>query len=164
MAAGLPSFGDGSRLGVEVGLRGRPHACASPNDTSYSGQWAPQKVQADLAWGVWVPKAQVVIAIGLSFLLVDLALYKVRTIPLTTLHKSAITDFPLMILRYVVSFPLLVAILLHYEPMMERDPLHLLGTALILGLSRGTFYSLFMLAGGLVLIARASWQNSQSKA
>ena len=36
--------------------------------------------------------------------------------------------------------------------------------ALILGLSRGTFYSLFMFAGGLALIAYASRRGSQRKA
>ena len=42
---------------------------------------------------------------------------------------------------------------------MFREP----DAALILGLSRGTFYSLFMLAGGLALIVRASWKNSERK-
>ena len=39
------------------------HACATPNDPSFSSQWAPQKVQADLAWGIWTSASQVVIAI-----------------------------------------------------------------------------------------------------
>jgi thermitase len=39
-------------------------AYTTSNDTYYlSNQWAPQKVQADLAWSAWKPQAQTVIAI-----------------------------------------------------------------------------------------------------
>src|SRR5205823_1243403 len=40
------------------------HAFATPNDTFYATkQYGPQKVQADLAWGIWQPSAQVILAI-----------------------------------------------------------------------------------------------------
>jgi thermitase len=40
------------------------HADATPNDTYYSSQqYGPQKVQANLAWDIWNPTAQTVIAI-----------------------------------------------------------------------------------------------------
>ncbi len=38
------------------------HALATPNDPSFGSQWAPTKIQANLAWGIWQPKASVVIA------------------------------------------------------------------------------------------------------
>jgi thermitase len=37
--------------------------CATPNDPSFASQYGPQKVKADLAWGIWTPVAPVVIAI-----------------------------------------------------------------------------------------------------
>ena len=39
------------------------HLFSTPNDALYSRQFAPARVQADLAWGIWQPKQQVVIAI-----------------------------------------------------------------------------------------------------
>ena len=39
------------------------HLFSIPNDTWYSRQYAPPRIQADLAWGVWRPKQQVIIAI-----------------------------------------------------------------------------------------------------
>ncbi len=40
------------------------HAHADPNDTYYSSQqYGPQKVQANLAWDIWNPTAQTIIAI-----------------------------------------------------------------------------------------------------
>jgi thermitase len=38
-------------------------ALATPNDPYYGDQYAPQKVQANLAWDIWNPQAQAVIAI-----------------------------------------------------------------------------------------------------
>ena len=34
-------------------------ALSTPNDSSYASQWAPKKIQADLAWGIWTPRAPV---------------------------------------------------------------------------------------------------------
>jgi thermitase len=39
------------------------HIFSTPNDTYYSRQYGPGRVQADLAWGLWQPKQQVIIAI-----------------------------------------------------------------------------------------------------
>lgn len=38
-------------------------ASATPNDPAFGSQYAPQKVQANLAWSVWKPQIQVVVAI-----------------------------------------------------------------------------------------------------
>jgi thermitase len=38
-------------------------ATSSPNDPSYSSQWAPQIVGADKAWDIWNPQAKIVVAI-----------------------------------------------------------------------------------------------------
>jgi thermitase len=37
--------------------------CATPNDPSFGSQYGPQKIQADLAWGIWTPIVPVVVAI-----------------------------------------------------------------------------------------------------
>src|SRR5438132_783603 len=39
------------------------HAFSTPNDTGYGNQWGPAKVQADLAWDIWQPKAPAIVAI-----------------------------------------------------------------------------------------------------
>jgi thermitase len=41
----------------------RVQITATPNDASYSAQWALPKIQADQAWANWVPQGQVVLAI-----------------------------------------------------------------------------------------------------
>jgi hypothetical protein len=75
---------------------------------------------------------QLLIAIGVSFLLADIYLFSVRSVPFTHLRKSSITDLPLVIVRYAVLFPLLVAILVHNETWIEANPLHLLKTLFFL--------------------------------
>ncbi len=69
--------------------------------------------------------AQLVIAIGVSFLLTDLLLFAIRTIPFTHLHKSAITDLPFAVIRYFVAFPLFLNIVVHYETFAEASAQHL---------------------------------------
>jgi subtilisin family serine protease len=39
------------------------HTTSTPNDPGFASQYGPQKVQADLAWGIWQPKASVIVAI-----------------------------------------------------------------------------------------------------
>ncbi len=39
------------------------HAIATPNDPGYAQQWALPKIQANLAWDIWTPRAVVYIAI-----------------------------------------------------------------------------------------------------
>lgn len=39
------------------------HVAATPNDTGYKNQWAPARIQADVAWPLWQPTGQVVVAI-----------------------------------------------------------------------------------------------------
>jgi hypothetical protein len=75
---------------------------------------------------------QLLIAIGVSFLLADIFLFSVRSVPFTHLRKSSITDLPLVIVRYVVLFPLLVAILVHNEAGIEASALHLLNALFFL--------------------------------
>ena len=75
---------------------------------------------------------QLLIAIGVSFLLADIFLFSVRSVPFTHIRKSSITDLPLVIVRYVVLFPLLVAILVHNETWIEAKASHLLKTLFFL--------------------------------
>jgi hypothetical protein len=71
---------------------------------------------------------QLLIAIGVSFLLADIFLFSVRSVPFTHLRKSSITDLPLVIVRYFVLFPLFVAILLYNESWIEANASHFLKT------------------------------------
>ncbi len=41
----------------------RIQVTSTPNDASYSAQWALPKIQADQAWDIWKPQGQVVLAI-----------------------------------------------------------------------------------------------------
>jgi hypothetical protein len=85
--------------------------------------------------GLKIPRiatGQLVVAIGASFLLVDVCLFSVRTIPFTHLHKGAITDLPLAVVRYFVLFPFFVAITVHNESWIEASASHLLKMAIIL--------------------------------
>jgi hypothetical protein len=75
---------------------------------------------------------QLLVAIGVSFLLTDIFLFSVRSVPFTHLRKSSITDLPLIIVRYVVLFPLLVAILVHNESWIEASTLHIIKTLFLL--------------------------------
>jgi hypothetical protein len=75
---------------------------------------------------------QLLIAIGVSFLLADIFLFSVRSVPFTHIRKSSITDLPLVIVRYVVLFPLLVAILVHNETWIEANASHLFKTLFFL--------------------------------
>ena len=73
-----------------------------------------------------VTAGQLLVAIGVSLLLADVALFPARTIPFTHLRASSITDFPLMIVRYFVLFPFFVMIVVHQESWIEASPVHLL--------------------------------------
>jgi hypothetical protein len=75
---------------------------------------------------------QLLIAIGISFLLADIFLFSARSVPFTHLRKSSITDLPLVIVRYVVVFPLVVAILVYNETWTEASAFHLLKTLFFL--------------------------------
>jgi hypothetical protein len=88
---------------------------------------SPESLQSHL-----VSADQLLIAIGVSILLADIYLFSVRSVPFTHLRKSSITDLPLVIVRYVVLFPLLVAILVHNETWIEAKPLHLIKALLFL--------------------------------
>jgi hypothetical protein len=78
-----------------------------------------------------VMMGQFIVAIGLAFLLPDLFLYSVRTIPFTTLRKSAITDMPMAVVRYCVAFPVFVALTVNAEDWIEASTRHLVETALL---------------------------------
>jgi hypothetical protein len=75
--------------------------------------------------------AQLLIAIGVSFLLADLFLFPVRTLPFTSIHSSTITDFPFRIVRYFILFPLFIKLVLHYQPFIEKNLLYLFVTVLV---------------------------------
>jgi len=75
--------------------------------------------------------SQLLAAVGVSMLLTDIRLFPARTIPFTHLRTASITDFPLMILKYVVLFPVLVDAVVRAEGWMEASAIQL-GKALLL--------------------------------
>jgi hypothetical protein len=81
--------------------------------------------------GEHVMAGQLIVAVGLTFLLSDLFLFSVRKIPFTSVRKSAITDMPLAIVRYVIAFPMFVALTVHFERWIEASTRHLIETALL---------------------------------
>jgi hypothetical protein len=91
---------------------------------------------------------QLVVAIGVSFLLADIFLFSVRTIPFTHLHRGAITDLPVAVVRYFILFPSFVAIAVHQEAWIEASIPHLLKT-------------LFILAAAHLLLQKAQAQSLQ---
>jgi hypothetical protein len=52
-------------------------------------------------------------------------------LPFTHLRKSSITDMPLALVRYVVVFPIFVAVTVHLETWIEAGTRHLIETSLI---------------------------------
>jgi hypothetical protein len=74
---------------------------------------------------------QLVVAAGLSFLLSDILLFSIRTIPFTHLHKGSVNDLPLAVLRYFVLFPIFVSIVLQKETWIEASARHLFVTFLV---------------------------------
>jgi hypothetical protein len=79
-----------------------------------------------------VTAGQLLIAVGVPILLADLRLYSVRAIPFTHLRKSSITDFPLMVVRYLIFFPLFITLVVHEESWIEAGPIHLAETIFFL--------------------------------
>jgi hypothetical protein len=121
---------------------GRPNACHFAGARIWITLWAvviglttaivlrafsPGNMQSQLT-----TLNQLLIAIGVSFLLTDIFLSSVRSVPFTHLRKSSITDLPLVIVRYVVLFPIFVAVLVHNESWIEASALHLLKTLFFL--------------------------------
>ena len=85
--------------------------------------------------GLRTPKVtagQMLMALGLSVLLADVFLYATRALPFTQVRVGSITDFPLMIFRYFVLFPIFVALVLHYEAGIEASVWHLVRTLMLL--------------------------------
>jgi hypothetical protein len=81
-----------------------------------------------------IPRAtagQLLVAVGLSFVLSDLLLFSSRTIPFTHLHKGSVNDVPLAVVRYFVAFPIFVSIVVHYESWIEASTKNLLVTLLL---------------------------------
>jgi hypothetical protein len=76
--------------------------------------------------------SQFLVAIGVSFLLADVLLFSVRSVPFTHLRKSSITDLPLVVVRYFILFPLFVAVVVHNETWIEASALHLIKTLIFL--------------------------------
>jgi hypothetical protein len=78
-----------------------------------------------------ITAGQLVVAFGISFLLADILLFSVHTIPFTHLHRGAITDLPLAVVRYFVFFPIFVAVVVGKETWIEASTTHLLATLLM---------------------------------
>jgi hypothetical protein len=72
-----------------------------------------------------ITAGQLVVAVGVSFLLADFFLFSVRTIPFTHLRNGVITDLPLAVVRYFVLFPFFVGIVIHNEAWIEASISHL---------------------------------------
>jgi hypothetical protein len=81
--------------------------------------------------GEHVMMGQIIVAVGLAFVLSDVFLYSVRTIPFTVLKKSSITDMPMAIVRYVIAFPFFVALTVNAEHWVEASTRHLVETMLL---------------------------------
>jgi hypothetical protein len=74
---------------------------------------------------------QLLIAVGLSFLLSDILLFSVRAIPFTHLHKGSVNDLPIAVFRYFVLFPIFVSIVVYKESWIESSTMHLCATLLV---------------------------------
>ena len=75
---------------------------------------------------------QIIVAIGIPFVLANLFLFPTRTIPFTHTRQSSITDLPLVVVRYFILFPIFISILLAEEKWMERRPINLTKELIIL--------------------------------
>jgi hypothetical protein len=78
-----------------------------------------------------VTAGQIVVAAGCSLLLADVRIFFVRWMPFAHMRRSSVSDFPLMIVRYVVLFPLFVRLVIAAEGRIEASEAHLLGTVLL---------------------------------
>lgn len=78
---------------------------------------------------IWI--GQLLVAAGLSFLLSDILLFSIRTIPFTHLHKGSVNDLPLAVFRYFVLFPIFVSIVVYKETWIESSTMHLCATLLV---------------------------------
>lgn len=88
---------------------------------------APLALQTPLATA-----GQMVVALGLCLLLTDCLFLNTMTIPFTQLRKTALTDMPLIVIRYFVVFPILVLIVVHYEAWLEISVTHLVQMLLLI--------------------------------
>lgn len=75
--------------------------------------------------------AQALIACGLCLLLTDCLFLSTTAIPFTQLRQTSITDLPLAVIRYLVAFPLLVLIAVHYEIWTGISIVHLVQIMLV---------------------------------
>jgi hypothetical protein len=78
---------------------------------------------------------QILVALGLSFLVTDVLLFSFRNIPFTHLHKGSVNDLPLSVFRYFVLFPIFVSIVVHQEAWIEASAKHLFATLLLFALA-----------------------------
>ncbi|HVG27394.1 MAG TPA: hypothetical protein VM865_07295 [Acidobacteriaceae bacterium] len=76
--------------------------------------------------------AHLILSAGLSSILADLFLWTTSTLPFTSVRRSSITDFPLIIFKYVVLFPILVAAVVGLDRWMSFSTGHLLRAAVFL--------------------------------
>jgi hypothetical protein len=74
---------------------------------------------------------QLLIAAGVSILLVDIFLFFMRAIPFTHFRKSSVTDVPLAVVRYFILFPIFVVATIHIQARIETSTLTLFKVSLI---------------------------------
>jgi hypothetical protein len=73
--------------------------------------------------------------VACSVLLADVRIFFVRWMPFAHMRRSSVSDFPLMIVRYVVLFPLFVGLVIAAEGRIEASEAHLLGTVLLVAVT-----------------------------
>jgi len=82
--------------------------------------------------------AQLLFVIAMPVLLGDIRLFSLRTVPFTHMRTSSIADFPLMILRYFVLYPIFVWMVVN-EEMAINTPAHLLKTLCVFAIAHLLF-------------------------
>jgi hypothetical protein len=76
--------------------------------------------------------AQVIVATGICLLLTDVFSLQMRIIPFTEARVPRNTDLAFVLLRYIVFFPALVLVTVHFEPWIEASVSDLIATVLLL--------------------------------
>ena len=74
---------------------------------------------------------QILVGVGLCFILTDIYFLQVRSIPFTERGRKSTKEVPFMFLRYLVIFPAFALAVAHEELWAESTYVHLLATAAV---------------------------------
>ncbi len=80
---------------------------------------------------------QVVVAVGLSLLLTDAFFMQVKVVPFTKWQSAGQRNLALVVIPYLVYFPLLVMYTVNLEGWMERSGRHLVYAVLFVAIVHG---------------------------